>query len=432
MRAQVALVTLVALALPAATAGGAPARLPATLNSGPPTPVLGIDDSVMGGQLAWFDPSSLKMLKGRKAPLARHTCSWAFSADRARVALGACNDDELRFVNARAMRVAGDLRLGPFAYDPSGLTWLRPDRLLVLLSGPDDDQVAVVDPALRRVVRRVALPERRYGAPARLADGIVLLQGPSGSFGPARVVVVDAEGELRVATVERITIGSVAENPDSGEPSAIVRGAGFAVDPDGRRAFVVGPDLLTAEVDLDSLHVEYHAPGSSLLSRLLGWLQPAAVAKAVSGPSRTAMWLGNGLVAVAGADYAHTRDAQGHEAVQTTPFGLRIVDTRDWRWRTIDREATWFTAGAGVLVVDHQDEHGVRTAVAYGYDGVERYRVVLAARSWLSLSGGLGYVCEENRLRRVVDGAAGATRTILDSKHERPCAVLLAGSASEW
>jgi hypothetical protein len=60
---------------------------------------------------------------------------------------------------------------------------------------------------------------------------------------------------------------------------------GFAVDPSTGRAFVVSPDRLIAVVDLQTLEVSHHGATRSL-------------AKAVDGPSRTAAWLGNGLLAV--------------------------------------------------------------------------------------------------------------------------------------
>src|SRR5262245_52096819 len=43
--------------------------------------------------LAWFDPLTLEVLAGRKAPLGGHVGSWAFSADRATLAIASCWDE---------------------------------------------------------------------------------------------------------------------------------------------------------------------------------------------------------------------------------------------------------------------------------------------------------------------------------------------------
>jgi hypothetical protein len=61
--------------------------------------------------------------------------------------------------------------------------------------------------------------------------------------------------------------------------------------------------------------------------------------------------------------------------------------------------------------------------------GTERYRVPLAAKSGLELAGGLGYVCEDTKLLRVVDVATGATVAAPDG---RKCVTLLDRAASEW
>jgi hypothetical protein len=423
------LATLVALMLPAATVGSAPAPSVARAKAGPGTPVLGFDWSVAGARLAWYDPATLTILAGRKAPLANHACSWAFSAGRDVLALAACKDAELRFVNARTMRVLGDLRLGLYGGPAGSLTWFRPDRVLALVR-TQPSVIAVVDPLARKTVRRVSLPGRVWSTTARFRDGLAMLVGPEQGFASARLALADAEGGIRTVTLDRISIGS--EVDESGQnPMVRSRTPGFAVDPAGR-AYVIAPDGLVAEVDLASLALTYHEQPRSLAERLLGWLQPAAAAKTLDGPERTARWLGDGLIAVSGADYATTRDAQGKVTLNVTPYGLRLLDTGDWRWRTIDRDAIWFTLGPDVLLVTHGPEDGPRVASAYGRDGALRYRVQLPTDNYLTLSAGFGYVCEQARLREVVDARAGVQAMALDAKHDRPCAPLLAGSSSEF
>ena len=59
--------------------------------SDPTAPLLGISYRGSLGTLGWFDPMTLQPLRGRKVALADHTGSWAFSADRALLALGSWN-----------------------------------------------------------------------------------------------------------------------------------------------------------------------------------------------------------------------------------------------------------------------------------------------------------------------------------------------------
>ncbi|MGH3066102.1 MAG: hypothetical protein ACRDOF_07325, partial [Gaiellaceae bacterium] len=125
------------------------------------SPMLGISYRSAGGALAWFDPLTLRALPGRKAPLGGNFGSWAFSADRGILAVASCGDTgsrPMRFVNARAMRVLGDLWLTPSADCLRSLTWLRPRRLLVVVDTVAGSSVVVVDPVARRVLRRVPLP----------------------------------------------------------------------------------------------------------------------------------------------------------------------------------------------------------------------------------------------------------------------------------
>src|SRR5689334_20001651 len=106
------------LALPAAQAGG-------------PQPVLGFAwGGTIAGRLAWFDPATLDPLRGRKVELGRHVGPWAFSSDRSILAVANPETASIRFVNARAMRRAGDLQLRGFGGGDYvvGLAWSRADR----------------------------------------------------------------------------------------------------------------------------------------------------------------------------------------------------------------------------------------------------------------------------------------------------------------
>ncbi len=82
------------------------------------------------------------------------------------------------------------------------------------------------------------------------------------------------------------------------------------------------------------MRVAYHELREpiSLLGRFRDWLEPAAYAKGeTEGPVRYARWLGHGLLAVSGFD------ARG--MAPSKARGLKLIDTRAWTTRTLDRKA---------------------------------------------------------------------------------------------
>src|SRR3989304_2316666 len=87
----------------------------------------------------------------------------------------------------------------------------------------------------------------------------------------------------------------------------------LAVDPSARTAYLVSGDRVFI-VDLRTLSVTDRGPLRTL-------------AKSSAGTSRSAAWLGGGLMAVSGADYG---------VGTLTPIGLRVVDVRNWTTRTLD------------------------------------------------------------------------------------------------
>ncbi|HKX71232.1 MAG TPA: hypothetical protein VJM75_08395, partial [Acidimicrobiales bacterium] len=79
------------------------------------------------------------------------------------------------------------------------------------------------------------------------------------------------------------------------------------------------------------------------------WLLPPAAAKgATDGPARSALWLGDGLVAVAGRDDVATNTSQGAGQVHQ-PSGLQLVDTRTWTVRMLDPHTSGITLAGGRL-----------------------------------------------------------------------------------
>src|SRR5205823_6560407 len=76
----------------------------------------------------------------------------------------------------------------------------------------------------------------------------------------------------------------------------------------------------------------------------------------------------------------------GHREIGTTPAGLRIVDTRDWRFRTLDPQVSSIELAAGILFA-----HGS----TYSYDG---------SRSSSTATGLIAYTRAGHELYRVFDG----------------------------
>jgi hypothetical protein len=208
--------------------------------------------------------------------------------------------------------------------------WAGARRVLAVVvtpgcCGAGDTMVAGVDAARRRVVWRRTLGGSLQ-AGERFRRGLLLVLGPRGlSVGPSRLVQVGPEGSIRSAPLPEIRSGTARGG------SATQRwDPGLAVDRSGARAFVVQAEAPVAEVDLQTFEVRSHP-----LEPLLG------AADAVAGPTRHAIWLGRGLLAITGSDsHVSTDDVSHGSSEGQTPAGLTLVDTRRWRARTIDRRTT--------------------------------------------------------------------------------------------
>lgn len=440
--ALLAALCLVLLSGAAAPRGQATAPAPAPAAKQAFPPVLGVSYRSPRGALAWFDPLTLEALRGRKAPLAGHTGSWAFSADRGLLAIASCAGDQeplpsIRFVDARAMRVRGDRRLSPVRGCASALTWLRPRRLLAVVQAAADATVVLVDPLGRRVLRRELLPSAPW-ASGRTRDELVLLLGSWGAVAPARLAVVDAAGRVRLRTLDRVLAGTVEEGEGEEHRARTIQ-PGLAVDPDGRRAYLVPASGPLAEVDLESLAVSYHElDRPSPLRRLLRWLDPVAQAKVLEGPVREARWLGGGTIAVSGSDYSLVRK-DGQELMVQAPVGLTLVDTRSWTARVLDREASGFAVASGLVIAqggrwDSALDRGLGPGLrAFDLDGRERWRLRAGEYRWLDPAGPVGYVWLGEGRAEVVDLATGAVlRRLERDEHRDPFPQLLAAQSASW
>jgi hypothetical protein len=343
-----------ALGLPAAQASS-PATVPGLVY----TP--GYGNSI----LVRYDPVTLER-SGTRVRLGGNASSWSWSPQRRYLAV-ASYPQRLTIVDVSAMRVVSRVRLAPGGGVARAVTWAG-NRVLAVVEAPSGAVVTAVDPLAGRVVRTTRLTKPFGYQFERLPDGLVFL-GARNRSGPAQIAVVDAEGETRVATVPQAGVGS----------------AGLAVDPVGRRAYLVDGERVFG-VDLRTL--DSSDPG------------PLRTLAKVSGSTRSAHWLGNGLLAVSGVD----RDATGFR-----PVGLRLVDVRDRTTRTIDPSATSFTPAGRVLLVETAPGRRALNVTAYGFDGRQRYRLELAGSTWMKKQGRLGHACRDAFLRTVVDLTTGRT-----------------------
>jgi hypothetical protein len=284
-----------------------------------------------GPRLVGVDPATFSALPGRGLKLGESAWAWAFSPDRTRLAF-ASDKGGVQIVDPARMRI---VRTISSAGKPETIAWLAPNRLV----WAEPFHVVAADPGSGRVVRGTFV-EFTLQNSAVAPGALVLLAAPNAGFGRATLVLVGPDGRMRKVALPRIRAGvdysrGVSETP-------IGRSPGLAVDPQGGRAFVVGGGEPVAQVDLASLAVRFHELGgsSSFLSRLHGWLDPAALAKGLNGPERQALWLGNDLLAVTGADGRVDKDVNGRSMLSRTPVGVTLVDVRTWRTRRIDDAAT--------------------------------------------------------------------------------------------
>jgi hypothetical protein len=309
------------------------------------------------------------------------------------LALGGGGPDGVRIVDVRRMKITARIGRRTSVRALTPLSWPEPRRLLVLDQPRQADgsqaQLLVLDPATRRVVTRTTLRSsaEQWITWARAEGQLVALVARSS--GLSRLVTYGPGGGVLQATDLAIPAGSIPVEVGPDEHHRFAQ-PGLAVDPQGRRAFVVDAGRV-AIVDLNTFEVTYAdlAEPRSMLSRVLGWLEPAAQAKLLSGFFRQATWLGGDLVAVSG---------RTHEAPRAIPTGLQLVNVATGTTRTIEPLASAHTFSHGILLafgVLHDVDANVASGVgvsAFAADGTRLWSALGDEPVGLvEIAGGYGY-----------------------------------------
>ena len=382
-------------------AGGGFGPAPGDDRGGPPDVLLGVarEDGVRW--LVRVAPDSLRPLRGPRHRLAAPVEAWAPSPDDGRLATVSERGSVLDLIDVPAMRSVDRVPTGARG-SPLAVLWPRPDRLWIVLAVAGSTTVVTVDPSARTVVatRRLAGGLARVAASA---DGPVMVLAPPAVVGPARLVKVDAAGAARQLALDGVSAGAM---PTDVAPSVErVRAPALAVDPRRRRAYVLSSRPYVIEVDLERWRTSGHRllAEASLLDRLRELLEPTAEAAVQAGPVRTATWIGDGRIALSGYDGDVVWRPGGDVESERRPAGLHVIDTRDWRVRTVDERASAFASAAGLLLT------GGRGLAAYSEDGARRFEVLGDRRlEIVATAGSLAYVRTHPRPElHTVDLASG-------------------------
>ena len=377
--------------------------------------------ALVGGEieqpkLVWLNPRTLKRIGREAVPLGREAHSPVLSPTGGRVAVGGSSADGIRIADVYRMKLLSRLARRSGSWTVAPIAWPDDRRLLALewnnrVDGEAD--IAVVDPAARKVLRRTPLGGYAGSVATSAGPYVLAVGGPAKGIGPARVLVVGESGVTRSLVLDRIPAGGEQDGPD--EETWRTASPGVAVDSNGRRAYVVGQAPLVAEIDLDSLAVTYRELSQpvSLLGRLRNWLEPTAGAKAVAGWSRQAVLLGDGVLAVTGTDY---------DGLRSTPSGLQLIDVRAGTVRTLEPGASFALAAGGMLLASGAESSGDASKwsgmglAAYTPDGTRLWRILPGEPvSWLQAAGGYGYVAgpvSYPSTVRIIDLGTGAVRTV--------------------
>lgn len=368
--------------------------------------LLAVRSKLVGSELFWADGLTLEPLDGRSLELPYSVSATGRSPDGRTLAVGADARGLVELVDLERMSSLGTIDIGAGGFIER-LHWVSPRLLLASVSGRRT-RVVAVDPRTRRVVTTRKLGGTLISShPA--GDQLVFLLAPADHIGVARVATFDGR-RVRVAELREIRAGWEQEGETQEDFRVRQSSPGLAVEPGGRRALVVPGGDRVAEIDLQTMRVDYHdlSEPVSLLRRLLDWLEPDAEAKAMDGPARNAVWLPSGLVAVSGGDYSGDE-----QEVDVTPAGLALIDPCDWSVRRLSDEPTQVAFRNGALLASAWKQgSNEQKLIAFEEDGTVRFSLARRATdlSQLDGRGRLLYAPGFNGTRyEIVDLATGKT-----------------------
>ncbi len=293
-------------------------------------PLLDVVDGREADRLVRLNPRTLRA-HGRSLPVFPKAAAAAFSPNGRLLAYAenAWRGPSLQLVDLVRWR---SRRLARFDGGVLTLAWLSDDRLLAVVSARSArKRLLWIDTTQRRVVARHTVAGRLGDARAT-EGGHALLVAPQRAAGAARLVVADASGGVRTVRLDRIPAGfhGTVDRGRYLKPA-------LAADRESGRAYVVAADsLLVAEVDLATGAVTYHALGARASKGNVETLW------------RDAAWAGDGQLAVTGE--RHPLPGRRRRPPVPVPFGVRLIDTRDWSIRTLDaRPSLMQVAGNTIL-----------------------------------------------------------------------------------
>jgi hypothetical protein len=431
----IALATSIVLAVAAPQAAGAGAASPfAPARSASPCeggPLFGVARAAGGRVLARIGRRTLRARPAPRIPLPTGVYGWSWDSPPGcgAVALGGRRGRVVLIDLERGRRV-GTLSLGG-RWDVSQVAWPRPDRLIGLTGSFDAPRVVTVSVPAGRVVASRRISGRPWAVDVT-SLGILVLVGPAERIGTATLVLANLDGGLLRVPLPRIPAGFDEVNPRRLLGRQIV--PGVAVDEAAGRAYVVAAnEPMVAEVDLASGAVTYHEVHTGGGS---AGAAPVAAKGLAYGAYRTARWVGEGTIAVAGEVTRTRRDwrraaRKGLPVTRTDPYGLRLIRTADWTATTLNPLFQSFTLAGGLLLGMNSDPLSLGGAkptglVAYTSDGRRRFtRFRGEARGWLrAVAWPYAYV-RDLRPRRtyVVDVRSG--RTVGEAGSNRPPVLLV-------
>ena len=374
-----AAVLLVLLGVVAAGGANAPAK-------GGEQEVYGLLTAVRGSALARLDPVTLEPLARTRVQLGRLN---GFAYDEWHGYLALDDGYRLRIVGLSQLAPRATLRLG--TADPTALAWLSWDTIVVVRR----HRVLAVDWMLRKVRTRATF-SGDVVAQARGDDELVLLLAPSGSLGPARLLVVRPTGATRIVSLPGIAAGTewTTDQPPTGKTQV----PGLALDAEHGTAYVTSGGAVV-EVPLRGTPVSHLLHGR--------------FAKSISGRWESAAWLGNARLAVAGSVSA--------DGTTSTPTGLAVVDTRSWSV-VASRPTTSFVVRWGELALtagvtlDGLGQRQGSAVAAVDRTGAERWTALAGVGSgFQAVTAAHGYVTVDGNRLAVLDLGTGRVLATRDA-----------------